>query len=284
MQHSFSQRAGFKPISEFLQDSSMDDALRNGLWNVFYISIWEMLPISPTVIIGRTLISDWGETFLRELFCNLFNSQVDTISYAPKRALESIKSHFFQAPWYEVYDFIEFIVNSSTIDSQIVHDFATSCNTVLVKNKAAYSIIDGVVVKITNNDEIAAIKEAVESPYEFANQHLHEALAKLSDRDNPDYRNSIKESITAVDAICTSLTGTSTLGQALNKLESKLDFNKQFKQGLEKLYSYTNGGSGIRHPLTEEGHHPTFDEAKFMLVACSAFVNYLKSKASILND
>jgi hypothetical protein len=45
------------------------------------------------------------------------------------------------------------------------------------------------------------------------------------------------------------------------------------------MYGYTNDTEGIRHALLEE---PTLDadDARFMLVSCSAFVNYLKSKVS----
>ena len=47
----------------------------------------------------------------------------------------------------------------------------------------------------------------------------------------------------------------------------------------EKLYAYTNNKTtGIRHALMEDTESPGFDEAKFMLVACSAFVNYLRGK------
>jgi hypothetical protein len=45
-----------------------------------------------------------------------------------------------------------------------------------------------------------------------------------------------------------------------------------------KLYGYTSDDSGIRHAILDQ---PTvgFDEAKFMIVSCSAFVNYLIAKA-----
>jgi hypothetical protein len=48
---------------------------------------------------------------------------------------------------------------------------------------------------------------------------------------------------------------------------------------LSALYGYTSDSSGIRHALQDE---PNLDfvDAKFMLVACSAFVNYLTDKAA----
>ena len=47
----------------------------------------------------------------------------------------------------------------------------------------------------------------------------------------------------------------------------------------EKLYAYTNDKrTGIRHALIENTEVPSFEEAKFMIVACSAFVNYIEGK------
>ncbi|MEG8264615.1 hypothetical protein MKS78_04515 [Acinetobacter baumannii] len=47
------------------------------------------------------------------------------------------------------------------------------------------------------------------------------ALSFLTDRNKPDYRNSVKESISAVEALCVTLSGDpkATLGASLNSIE-----------------------------------------------------------------
>ena len=50
------------------------------------------------------------------------------------------------------------------------------------------------------------------------------------------------------------------------------------EEAFNKLYGYTSNEGGIRHALSEGDTPPTFDDAKYMLVSCSAFVNYLISK------
>jgi len=50
------------------------------------------------------------------------------------------------------------------------------------------------------------------------------------------------------------------------------------KQGFEKLYGYTSDDDGIRHALLDEANLD-MEDARFMLVSCSAFVNYLVVKA-----
>jgi hypothetical protein len=66
------------------------------------------------------------------------------------------------------------------------------------------------------------------------------------------------------------------LGEALSSLQSKgIVINPQLKAGFEKIYAYTNSKEfGIKHALIDTPNLPTFDEAKFMLVACSAFINF----------
>ncbi len=50
------------------------------------------------------------------------------------------------------------------------------------------------------------------------------------------------------------------------------------KEGLLKLYRYASDEQGIRHPILEKDN-VTFYDAKFMLVLCSALVNYLIAKS-----
>jgi len=105
-------------------------------------------------------------------------------------------------------------------------------------------------------------------------------LDLLADRKSPDYRNSIKESILAVESLCQLITGNTkvTLGQALKDIENKVIIHSALKKSFSNLYGYTNDADGIRHALLDESNL-NFEDAKFMLVSCSAFINYLKSKA-----
>lgn len=110
--------------------------------------------------------------------------------------------------------------------------------------------------------------------------HIKTALNLLSDREAPDYRNSVKESILAVEAVCQLITSDrgATLGKALKKIENDIcPLHPAFKSAFEKLYGYTSDADGIRHALLEESRLG-FEDAKFMLVACSGFTNFLVSK------
>ncbi|MEN9848738.1 MAG: hypothetical protein RL368_1478 [Pseudomonadota bacterium] len=69
-----------------------------------------------------------------------------------------------------------------------------------------------------------------------------------------------------------------TLGEALKKMEVTHKIPTVLKEAFNKLYGYTSDQGGIRHALTETSVEITLTEARFMLVTCSAFVNYLLSK------
>jgi len=63
--------------------------------------------------------------------------------------------------------------------------------------------------------------------------------------------------------------------------------NRHYKKGLHPAlrkafsnpYEHTSSAEGTRHALLDEPTL-TFDDAKFMLVSCSAFIKCLVSKAS----
>ena len=137
--------------------------------------------------------------------------------------------------------------------------------------------MDNEISPITNDLEIEEIIKAKQSKYEQVNSHIDKALKLISNKENPDYENTIKESITAVEAMCSIIVGeNTTLGDALKKLEDNgVKIHPSLKSSFSKLYGYTSDANGIRHSGDIGGSGSTFIEAKFMLVSCSAFINYL---------
>lgn len=187
------------------------------------------------------------------------------------------KEWFFKAEWYEKYDLIEFLTLLD-LNPEMEDQF----NTDLEREMSGYRIIDGYVVQITSEEEIVAIEDAlgVSSQWEPVHTHLKTALKYFASRENPDYRNSVKEAISAVEALCKIITGDkdSTLGKALGVIEKKFQIHGALKSAFDKLYGYTSDSGGIRHALLEDSVPVTMEDARFMLISCSAFINYLKTK------
>jgi len=124
---------------------------------------------------------------------------------------------------------------------------------------------------------VAEIEAALKIPFDSARGHLKKALAHFSNRENPDYENSIKESISAVESVAKEVTGDSKA--TLGELANRLNIHPAFRGGLKKLYGFTSDAGGIRHAddSSKPGKYLKPDQAtaRFMLVTCSAFVNYI---------
>ena len=161
--------------------------------------------------------------------------------------------------------------------------FIDSCNLILESEMSACRLVNKQIIEITAEEEISSIEEAIKNTDSFngVQTHLQTALSLLADRKQPDYRNSIKESISAVEALAKVLTGDdkATLGDALKILEKNSKLHGSLKSGFSSLYGWTSAAEGIRHAMLDDPNLK-FDYAKFMLVACTAFVNYLIGKTS----
>lgn len=177
--------------------------------------------------------------------------------------------------WHEKLSLIEESIQYLLSKRYGVSRFCQQLNNEFERLNFAYRIVDNVIVEINSQEEIGAIERALEDNHNNVRLHLDKALQLYSQR---DYRNSIKESISAVEVICREKTGEKTLGKALNKLEASGNIPKFIKEAFERLYTYTNQpDTGIRHAFmdNEGSYAPTSREAILMIVTCSAFINYV---------
>jgi len=257
-----------------LQKEWMDDGLKNALWNAAYRRFWMYYADHPgqpaaSIFEGRLLIALWTEHFNRAL---------DELNPFFHPALGAIKKGFVASDWASVYDFVEFIANYDIVNRSS-GPFIADCNTVLEKHLSAYRFVGTTLAPITSDEEIAAIEQAVTQGGRFGPVavHVQTALTRLADRAAPDFRNSIKESISAVEAACQIITGdpTATVGKALKQI----GVHPALEKGFSAIYGYTSDAQGIRHALLEEPNVDV-DDAKFFLVSCAAFANYLITKSA----
>jgi hypothetical protein len=277
----FSERIGKRAPRAAIQIDTMDDDLRNGLWNEIYLHFVSSFAHAEAY-------EDTNEnplfTLLYYLWTDLLKFRADEIPYRSSGISHEIKQLFF-SKWdaFMIYDVIDFLSQSKHPKFR-TEQFIVGTEQVLRRELSGYGFINGALGPFISAQEVASIEMAIDNTdnvhYRGAFIHLSTALEKLSDRREPDYRNSIKESISAVESVCQAIIGDSkaTLGPALKKLEQKIPIHGALKEGLLKIYGYTSDGDGIRHALQEESTLGQ-EDALFMLVTCSAFVNYLTVKA-----
>jgi len=279
----FSERYGHKPIKDVIQIESVDEPLRNGLWSILQFQVWNNVSESSDIY-GGCFLSEYGNQELlilcQHFWFHYFKKPIDHLDDDWSKVLTVLRDYYFSCEWYEVYDFIEFVANNyGRYDFK--ETFMTSCNHLLEQELSAYRFIDGVITQITEKQELVEIEQAMNSERMPVRQHLRRSLELLSDRISPDYRNSIKESISAVESLVASNLNVekSTLGQLLTKLEDEIGLHPALKAAFSNLYGYTSDKGGIRHALTEM-ESVDFNDAKFMIVVCSAFVNFVEGKSS----
>ena len=273
----FSQRIGIKATTKLAQRESIDDELRGSLWSVLTLFYWNSYKEPSDGMYGR---SDYVkhsniENLVLLLWLRYFKEPIDTIDEYWEDCLKRLRRHFFSAEWYEVYDFVEFIAQNGS--EQKKQAFIDTTNSYLEVENSAYRFVNGQIAEITSAEEISEVEAAlsISDGFAGAKTHLQTALGLMSDRKSPDYRNSIKESISAVESLAKKLSGddSGTLGAMLKALEKSKKLHPALKNAFSSLYGYTNDADGIRHALLDESNLTKAD-ARFMLVCCSAFINY----------
>ena len=289
----FSERMKLVPAKQ-IQTDDIDSALKHRLINL----IEETFDDDQAKIILDTM---GFRTILGE---DIFNFSISNKGKNFDKLIEVLE----ELPWYYLYDIIEYGYSflkanckDCTSDCDAVYDdfdeesytceykiqmneYSESFNAILEQETSGYRLIDGVISPIIGEIEIACIEEASNTQFSSVNTHLQKALQFYSDRENPDYENSIKEAISAVESMCCIITGMSgaqaTLGNALKHLEdSGLILHGALKSAFEKMYGYASDTDGIRHGGIDFKNAPA-EDAKYMLISCSAFINYLIEKYS----
>jgi len=181
-----------------------------------------------------------------------------------------------------IIDFLlQEIANLSKTEGREIPSFSNELNKGFERVNFGFRIINNHISPIIAQEETKEFDETVNHVPDNVKNHLDKAFFYLST--NLDYENSIKESISAVEAFCYKYTQESILSDSLKVLSNKSILHPRLKAAFDKLYCYSSEkNTGIRHGkgVEDNAFTPTYYEAKYMLVSCSAFINYLKGKFS----
>ncbi|WAI01234.1 AbiJ-NTD4 domain-containing protein [Methanogenium organophilum] len=278
----FSYRNGITKYPDSFQTDSVSQGLKNRLWSclnrsyfkdIYYPDIYGELQNKNHFILCR-LIYD-----------RLLKLPLDSLPREGKKAHLAIRNYYLNdTKRFEIYDLIEFCIKHGF--KPYSKGFTECANKILTEEFSGFRIVGGQVTYLTNEQEISAIENALTSNNEIS-EHLNTALQHLSDKNKPDYPNSIKESISAVESMCRKILDDPnvTLGAALKEIEKsgKITFHGAEKQAFSNLFGWASVFGGIRHgKMNSEEIYPEEiyqEDARFMLVTCSAFTNLLRVKA-----
>jgi len=263
----FSQRIGARPPPRSgLEEASPE--LRTALWNVLH------KPAFPNDDEHR----ERAVAHARALW-NHLGWRTDQVPLLPHQMRESLATEWFSCRWPEFFDLIEFTARTlATSVASVRQQWFEMLNRILESKGCAYRFVAEHLVPLTNTAEATEVARGAESAIPDVSAHIREAAKLLPPNTGANPRRSIRESIAAVEAALRHLNGnpSATLSEGLAVFEGKHGpLHPSLRQGLATLYAYTADEGGVRHALIEERGGVTGDDARFMLVTCSAFTNYL---------
>lgn len=271
---SFSERMGITQPKK-IQINELDTELRNSLWNICRAHWFDRgkrfgeFRFDPVYKVATCL------------YISYYKQPVDDIPSTYDAFVKQQLNVFKNYKWYHILDMVEFFHALLPHGSLEQQNFEREINGVLEREKSAYRFIVGKLAPITNEIEMQELAQAARHGDRFGPvaEHVKTALGLYSKKPTADYRNSIKESISAVEAAAKIVTGLpkATLGDAIKVIDQRHSLHESFKLGISKLYGYTSDKGGIRHSLMEDTNIDEAD-ARYMLVSCSAFANYLISR------
>ena len=273
----FSERKGIKHFSDIVQVNSLNERTRNKVYTVTKETF--------------DLLNNYDRKF-RELFVEYIYEEIFSLTkrdipvsyngiYNWNEVFDNIYNVFLTEDYEEVFTFIEgitkcfdYIDYCLTYGIHLKDKYVKLCNYIFDVENVNYRIVNEIVTDLLNEETIKEIEETLKNPYSVVANHYSKSLELLYK--TKDYDNSIKESISTVECICQILTRNdkATLGDALKLLKNKI--HPAMESAFQKLYGYTSDANGIRHSNGLGEGNSTFEEAKYMLISCSAFVNYLK--------
>lgn len=267
----FSQRNGYS--NTIIELENVSETLKRKIYAAFYKEeyyIYDLMNQATTGI--EDMMIEMGITY----------RYPENRIYKEKNAEKLENEIINSSEWYTIFDFIERYL--AICDDDKALRMQEEFNRILESEVSAYRIVDKKIIPITNKSEIATVEEAMNTDFDAVRIHLEKALVLFADRRKPDYENSIKESISAVESMCCIITGTTgknaTLGNTLKKLkENGVHIHQAMEKAFLSLYGYTSDEDGIRHGGIDFTNAPS-EDAKYMLISCSAFINYLIEKWS----
>lgn len=280
----FSDRTNIKKQNTEIQLTEFDERTRKLIFN-------RITTIYNIVEVSSYRYEEELQNFIKYVYAEVFSQIVDARKYQYEDGFfKDIEKVIIEAEYDDILTLVEAIVeyfdgNFGEFEfvlenEECFYGTAIIFNKLFEKEYVGYRFIDQKISPISNELELQTINETLENSYDIVTEHIKKSHGLLADRDAPDYENSIKESISAVEAICQIITGIkgkeATLGNMLKQLEkNSISIHSALKSAFSMLYGYTSDANGIRHAGDIGGQESTFEEAKFMLISCCTFVNYL---------
>lgn len=296
IRNGFSDRNKIRPLNTVMQFESFDEHSRNKISNLMVSMIRKIVCYlgldKEPLIAEKLLVEIFDETVS-------FNNTSDL-----RDVTDEIKDVCLQSDYSEILSLIEKMCqiteeyedrynssrkklkNSGVIisdEGQIITQLDTWYDVVddlFETEYIGYRFLNNQICRITSKTEIESIKNAFSTPYDKVNEHISKAISLIKENGIRDYKNSIKECVSALECLLNIKLNTNdlSLGKAIDEYAKKTDIHQAFKKSISQLYGYTSDSPGIRHGVNKKDNKEGFNEAKLILVITSGYINYILSR------
>lgn len=252
-----------------LQVERVSDALFNKLWYVLEKQLLEGLKPKDAMHLWVFGMGFSSKERYGPVTSDSFGGQ--RVSFAKFEARVAQKTK--DGEWWAIFDFMEFCLRLRAKNDRL----EKQVNGILQSEASAYRLVDGKVVPITDPIEIATIAEAFEVE-DIARIHIRKALDLFSQKPIPDFENTVKEAVTALESLAKEVTGEENGKIRVLLKRDELSLHPALQKAISSFYGWACDEDGVRHGA---GRPPevTYAEAKFSLVISSGIINLIREQA-----
>ena len=217
------------------------------------------------------LYRDTAISVNKEYF-SLFSHDEINEFYTPDMFIDLIMT----LEWHEVLSAIEFYIYENILSMDEVNSLFTYYNIGYEVDFESFSRKYKVMVKYEELIEDNNKTLELDIEYDSVKESIASARKYLIDPNNIDIGNSIKSSVSAIEAYLKGMLENkrvSTLGDCIKELKKMKKYPSNIISSLEQLYVYRNSGENIGHGSPEDGEH-TVEDALLCNEMAISFINY----------
>jgi hypothetical protein len=235
-----------------------------------------------SIVIRYAYEVDLRPSTLRSILCDQLLEAPDSNNWSDPNVSFEVQQLLNRAQWYEVYDFIELIVETlgSHRNYDQIEKFSTKLNEAFRRKGVGWQLVEGQIqIKGEESFEQAlsgAVVVTADTKRTAAENEFRKALQDLSRRPEADITGAIRHAMAALECVARDVTGdqNATLGEIIKHhpglLPAPLD------KGLEKMWGYASDRA--RH--IREGEVVEIEEAELLVGLAGCIATYMIKKTT----
>lgn len=249
---------------------------RNGYAQVHAVPVVVRLEASEelrAVVINAAIDCGLKPGDLRQLLCRLLQKRPDSNNWSDGNVEREVRELLDDAHWYEVYDFIEKLANTNSLDQE---RFQQDINRYFFAKGIGWSLErSGQVVYRGDEGFDRVVADAREAEanhgHTTASRELHEAIMDLSRRPTPDTTGAVQHAMASLECVARDITNQHNLTLGDWVKANRDSIGAPLDKAIESMWGFTSNHG--RH--LSEGREPSIDDAELIVGFAAALGAYL---------